>query len=165
MTLRKLSIVVSSSLALAACAGTYGQSTDQTVMAQSDVLTGSSWRLIEIRDLSNPSAGIKIDESEVYSLLFQAGARAALQLDCNRGFGTWSATSGHDGNSGDVSISSIGVTKAMCAPGSMSDRVTADLSRFARFTIEGDNLVTELSDGSAAYVWVPSADDSETHSE
>lgn len=144
----KLSFVGYSSLVLAACVGTDSQ------MKHDTDLEGTSWRLEEIR---YPSTSIRIGDAEAYTMLLQHDGRASLQLDCNRGFGQWTASSHHDGTGGEFAISDMGVTKAMCPPASNSDMVTADIQRFAKFNIEGENLVTSLADGSASYVWIPAS--------
>ena len=154
----KLSLVVSVSLVLAACVGTEDQMNDDTGSATSESLTDIVWRLAAIRD---PANGVQLDDGETYTMLLQPDGRASLQLDCNRGFGQWTASSHHDGKGGEFAISEMGVTKAMCSPTSKSDKVTADIQSFAKFTMEGENLVISLADDSASYVWTPSSESGE----
>lgn len=154
----KFLLVVSTSLALAACIGAEKQMHDDSGTTASIALTGSVWRLAEIR---YPTSNIRIGDAETYTLLLQPDGRASLQLDCNRGFGQWTASSHHDGKGGKFAISDMGVTKAMCSPTSKSDKVTADIQRFAKFIMEGENLVISVADDSASYVWTPSSESGE----
>lgn len=115
-------------------------------------LAGSSWQLVEITS-GEPTSGSV--EAGLYTLLIRADGTAAFRLDCNRGFGRWEGTTGSESNSGSLSFTDIGVTRALCPPESISDQVAADLSRIDAFEMSSSQLILSARDGEVIYRWEP----------
>lgn len=155
MKLLKLALVLSSLAITPACVEKQGEMQEGASLDSVSILADTAWRLVEIRSAGVQSGGQEVSASEVYTLRLQADGSVTLRLDCNRGFGRWVATPQKDGNAGGIKISDVGVTKAMCPPESISDRVTADLDSIANFALVDGSLLTFLEDGSTSYVWVP----------
>ena len=132
-----------------ACAHMDGKEDSVTPLQDGFALADTEWELVQI------ASGDEITTVEpgLYTMLVRSDGTAAFRLDCNRGFGKWQGADGDAAGAGTIVFSDIGVTKALCPPGFVSDRVTADLSRFAIFRTEGDHLILTTSDATSAYLW------------
>ncbi|MEQ8410695.1 MAG: META domain-containing protein [Erythrobacter sp.] len=128
---------------------------EMTEMDQGISLAETTWRLAEIAEHPGDAALVGEVEAGLYTLVLDPDGRAAFRLDCNRGFGRWQGTVLEKQASGQLSFSQIGVTKALCAPDSISDAVTADLARFDTFSLKGEQLVLSDAEGTLRYVWKP----------
>ena len=103
-------------------------------------LPNTSWQLLEIRNADGTS--LHLDDSSKYTVTFEADGSLTAQVDCNRGKGTWKSTS-----PGQIELGPMALTRAMCPPGSLSDRVAKDLSTAQSYTIESGQLHLTLSTG------------------
>lgn len=119
----------------------------------SRMLANSSWELASI-DNSDGAAPVNAAiEPGLYTLAIRADGTANFRLDCNRGFGKWQSSKDTAGDGGSIAFTDIGVTKAMCSPDSIDDRVTADLGRFDRYELQGESLTLSANDGAIEYRW------------
>jgi heat shock protein HslJ len=96
-------------------------------------LPGTSWQLLEIRNAD----GTVLHPSDPanYTVTFEADGSVIARLDCNHGRGTWKSTS-----AGQIELGPMALTRAMCPPGSLSDRVAKDWSSARSYTIEDGHL-------------------------
>lgn len=77
-----------------------------------------------------------------YTIRFDAGGRAILRLDCNRGSARWTR------DAGTLSISPPASTKMLCPDGSLDATFAADLAQVTRWRVESGDLVLDTRDGS-----------------
>ena len=105
-------------------------------------LAGSAWRLLNISSMDDR---VDLpDDPDKYTLEFGADGRASLRADCNRGTGTWEADS-----AGQLEFGPVAAPRAMCPPGSLSDRYLAQFQWVRSFTMKGGHLfLATLADGS-----------------
>ena len=118
------------------------------------VLADTSWELTAITDNQTQGSTVANVETGLYTMLIRADGTAAFRLDCNRGFGTWEGEARTSPNSGSLTFSETGVTKALCPPQSISDRVAADISKFGTFRIEGEQLLLTGKLLDVTYRWI-----------
>lgn len=104
-------------------------------------LAGTSWRLVKIMGMED-----SIDEPEdrtLYTLEFGADGRAAMRADCNRGTGAWTSES-----KGHLQFGPIASTRAMCPPGSLSDKYLAQFEWVRSYVKENGHLfLATMADG------------------
>lgn len=103
-------------------------------------LPNTSWQLLEIRNADGTS--VHPDDSTKYTVAFEADGSVVARLDCNSGRGTWKSTS-----PGAIDLGPMALTRVMCPPGSLSDRVAKDWSTVQSYAIEDGNLRLTLSAG------------------
>jgi heat shock protein HslJ len=103
-------------------------------------LPNTSWQLLEIRNADGTS--LHPDDSTKYTVAFEADGSVVARLDCNSGRGTWKSTS-----PGAIELGPMALTRVMCPPGSLSDRVAKDWSTVQSYTIEDGHLRLTLSTG------------------
>ncbi len=105
-------------------------------------LAGTSWRLVKIMGMDDSVSGP--DDRSLYTLEFGEDGRAAMQADCNRGTGTWTSES-----PGTLQFGPVAATRAMCPPGSLSDKYLAQFEWVRSYVMKGGHLfLATMADGS-----------------
>jgi para-nitrobenzyl esterase len=102
---------------------------------------GSTWRLVRIQSMDDTVT--TPDERSKYTLTFDAGGQVAVVADCNRGAGTfeWSDDS-------RLEFGPLATTRAMCPPGSISDRFVRELGYVRSYVIRDGMLhLATMADG------------------
>lgn len=97
----------------------------------------------------------------LYTLGFEAGGRAVLRLDCNRGQSTWQATpspgSSAQRPSGSLQFGPLASTRAACPPGSRAPRLVREWPAVRSYVIEGGRLHLALMADGGIQTWRPLA--------
>jgi para-nitrobenzyl esterase len=86
-----------------------------------------------------PVERITVETPERYSLQFRSDGRFSIRADCNRGMGSYNV-----GDDGRISFGRIALTRALCPPGSHSDRYVNELGRVTSYVLKGRELFLEL---------------------
>lgn len=93
------------------------------------------------------------DDPGRYTLRFGTGDDVSLQIDCNRGNGTWTSE-----GAGQLTFGPIAATRAMCPPGSLHDKFLAQFEWVRSYVIENNHLfLATMADG-AIIEFEPAAD-------
>jgi para-nitrobenzyl esterase len=103
-------------------------------------LPNTSWQLVAIRNADNTS--LHPDDSTKYTVAFEADGSVIARLDCNRGKGSWKSAA-----PGQIELGPMALTRMMCLPGSLSDRMAKDWSSAQSYAIEDGQLRLTLSTG------------------
>jgi heat shock protein HslJ len=112
------------------------------IAAGADDLAATSWRLVEIQSMDG-SVDVPEEVSQ-YTLEFMADGTAALQAECNRGTGSWTSDS-----ASDLRFGPIASTRALCPPGSLSERYLAQFERVRTYLFgDGRLFLATNADGS-----------------
>jgi heat shock protein HslJ len=118
-------------------------------------LAGTSWLLVEIASMDDTT--FTPDDSSKYTLEFLAEGRAAIRADCNRGTGSWASQS-----PGQLTFGPIAATRAMCPPGSLSDRYLGQFEWVRSYVMENGHLfLATMADG-AIIEFAPAGDSAAT---
>lgn len=104
-------------------------------------LAGTSWRLVKIMEMDD-----SVDEPEdrsLYTLQFAVDGSAAMRADCNRGAGTWTSAGPKQ-----IAFGPIASTRAMCPPGSLSDKYLGEFQWIRSYVMENGHLfLATMADG------------------
>lgn len=119
-------------------------STDMSRVA----LSGTSWRLVEFQ--GGDGAVLLPDDREKYRLAFGQDGRVSVRVDCNRGSGAWRS----DGPN-HLELGPLALTRAMCPPGSMHDRVVRDWEYVRSYVLEDGHLFLSLMADAGIYEYEP----------
>jgi heat shock protein HslJ len=111
-------------------------------------LPNTSWQLLQIRDPNGTS--LHPDDPTKFTVEFNADGSVVVQLDCNRGHGTWKSTA-----PGKIELAPMAVTRMMCLHPALSDRMAKDWSSVQSYAIEGGHLRLTLPTG-VYYEFTPS---------
>jgi len=142
--MRTVILVAAAAAALAGC----GSAT------ASDPLVGTTWRLASIESMSDEQPTTTIDDPAKYTVTFGAGARAAFQVDCNRGNGSWTAAAAAS-DSGSLNFGPIALTKMFCPQPSVDNTVAADLGRVRSYLLSDGKLHLSMEADSGIMHWEP----------
>ena len=104
--------------------------------ALSAALSGTQWEWIRF---ASPAGDIRVDDPSHYTLAFDHENHAALRADCNRAAGGVGSA-----GPGMIRFGALAMTRAMCPPGSLSDRYVRDVGRTTRYTLGQHELRLEL---------------------
>jgi para-nitrobenzyl esterase len=127
---------------LAGCASTTGDDT-----ARHRELGATEWQLVEIQSMDGGVT--RPEERSKYTLAFAEDGRLAVRIDCNRGTGTW------DAREGQLQIGPLAMTRAMCPPGSLHDRMLRDLGLVRSYATEDGRLQLSTASDGGTYVFEP----------
>jgi hypothetical protein len=85
----------------------------------------------------------------------QADGSVAMGLDCNRANGRWTAQPGPDGSGGPFEFGPLAMTRALCPPPNLDERIAGDAGYVRSYTLEGGRLYLNLMADAGTYVWEP----------
>jgi heat shock protein HslJ len=106
------------------------------VIADPGALPGTRWRLVRIQWMDG--TGSIPDDPSRYTLDFGPDGTLAGQADCNRITGRWTA-------SGEaIALGPLAMTRAMCPPGSLSDRYVQALEAAATWMVVDGRLAVAM---------------------
>jgi len=119
---------------LAACLG--------VTPASASELAGTSWQLLNITSMDDR---VDVPDSPAkYTIQFRPDGTAQIVADCNRGSGTWISES-----AGRLQFGPLASTRALCPPGSLSERYLAQFEWVRSYVLDGGHLfLATMADGS-----------------
>lgn len=123
-------------------------SSDATRDVAPDALQGTTWRLVRFE--GGDGTVLTPDDGAKYTLDFQPDGSLAVRVDCNRGSGTWTS----DGPA-HLSFGPLALTRAMCAPGSLHDRIVRDFDYIRSYVIHRGHLFLSLMADGGIYEYEP----------
>jgi len=153
---RASALVVATTLSLAACmtdpslapgsgAPSYvpAASAPPALSAGSEQLAIGSWQWLSTEGPA--TARITAEAPDRYTIKFEAGGRALVRADCNRGSGSYEV------NGNAMSFKPIAMTRMGCPGGTQDTQFLQALSRVNGYSIRGGDLVLTLSDGTMRF--------------
>jgi heat shock protein HslJ len=138
--MKTLLVTLAAGLALATCG---------SAAADATPLTDTGWQLVSIDSVDGT---MSIADPSTFTVTFGADGHAAFLLDCNRGSGSWQATTVTP-DSGALSFGPIAVTLMMCPPPSLDTRVAAALSGVGGWRIGDGQLFMTPASGTTTLRW------------
>lgn len=133
--------------------GTSPAKSDTTSTASS--LAGTRWRLVEFQSMDDATGVLKPDDPALYTMQLNADGTVNMAVNCNRATGSWKATPGADGVSGQFEFGPLAATRALCAPPSMDELVTGQAEFVRSFLIQDGKLYLSLWADGGVFVWEP----------
>jgi heat shock protein HslJ len=120
-------------------------------------LAGTSWQLVKFQ--SSDDKTLVPDDKAKYTIAFGADGKASLRIDCNRGGGTWKSS-----GSNQLEFGPLALTRAMCPPGPLNDRIPRDWQDVRSYAIKNGHLFLSLKSGGGIYEFEPSEASTSTSS-
>jgi heat shock protein HslJ len=115
--------------------------TDDSTASASE-LAGTSWQLVRI--MSMDDTVYEPQDRSRYRVEFRQDGSVAILADCNRGMGDWTSES-----QGRLEFGPIASTKALCPPGSLSEKYLAEFQWVRSYVIKESHLfLATMADGS-----------------
>jgi para-nitrobenzyl esterase len=116
--------------------------------AMASSLAGTSWQLV--RFTGSDGNKVEPDERAKYTLTFQPDGVVVARIDCNRGRGSWKSDA-----PGQLVLGPLALTRMMCPPGSMHDRVAADFGAVRAYAVKDGHLLLSLMADGGTYEYEP----------
>ncbi len=138
---RSLAVLLLGSLALAAAAS-------EPASSAASPLTGVTWRLVGFK--GGDDRTFAPDDRARYTLRFAPDGKVQARLDCNRGMGTWTSA-----GPGQLALGPLALTRAMCPPGSLHDRLARDWGYVRSYVLKDGNLYLSLLADAGIYEYEP----------
>lgn len=141
--------LLAASVALAGCAAPGASG------GEAKSLAGTRWRLAAIQSMADDKPAPAIGEGATYTLAFEGDGSASFRLDCNRGRGTWRAVPAASGNSGTIEFGPLAMTRALCPPPRLDERIARDMGYVRSYVLRDGRLYLSLMADGGIYEWVP----------
>lgn len=142
--------------AVMVCAGCAAGSQEGASEGESPpTLTNTTWQLVEFQSSSDEIGTIRPDDPSGYTMTLAADGTVTMSLDCNRATSTWSAGQG-DSGSGSFTFGPLAMTRALCPPPSMDERIGRDAQYVRSFVLRNGRLYLSLMADGGIYAWEPS---------
>jgi para-nitrobenzyl esterase len=114
-------------------------------------LSGTSWQLVKFQ--GGDGKILTPDNQAHYTLSFGSNGALTARIDCNRGRGSWTSPA-----PGQVRLSLLALTRAMCPPGSLHDWMVKQLSYARSYVVKDGNLYLSLMADGGIYEFEPIPD-------
>ncbi len=113
-------------------------------------LDGTSWRLVKFQ--GSDETTLTPDDKAKYTIEFGADGNVSARIDCNRGRGTWTSS-----GPSQLRFGPLALTRAMCPPGSLHDRIARDLGFVRSYVLKDGHLFLSLMADGGIYEFEPVA--------
>ena len=117
-------------------------------VAATPSLEGTGWRLLRFQ--GGDDRVLTPDDPAKYTIAFATGGRLMARLDCNRGRGTWKATT-----NGQLELGPLALTRAACPPGSLHDQIAKQWPAVRSFAMRNGHLFLSLLADGGTYEFEP----------
>lgn len=111
-------------------------------------LGGTSWQLIKFH--SSDDKLLTPDDPAKYTIAFGADGNVGARIDCNRGRGSWKSSGRNQ-----LQFGPLALTRAMCPPGSLHDRMVKDWEFVRSYTLKDGHLFLALMADGGIYEFAP----------
>jgi heat shock protein HslJ len=116
-----------------------------------DGLAGTSWRLVRFEGTDGKT--IRPEDPSKYTIDFEKDGSVSARVDCNRGHGTWKSS-----GASQITFGTLALTRAMCPPGLINDRLPTDLPSVGSYSIRNGHLLLSLLADAGVYEFEPMAE-------
>jgi para-nitrobenzyl esterase len=112
-------------------------------------LSKTSWQLVQFE--GGDGTVLTPDDGSKYTLTFNPDGSFAARIDCNRGSGTWKSKAPSQLELGPM----MALTRALCPPQSLYDRIVKHLPFVRSYTIKDGHLYLSLMADGGIYEFEP----------
>jgi para-nitrobenzyl esterase len=135
-------------LAVLMLAGVAGPQPAPPAASTPPSLGGTAWRLVRFQ--GGDDTILTPDDGTKYTLSFGKDGTVSVRIDCNRGHGTWTTP-----GPSQLTLGPLALTRAMCPPGSLHDRIVRDWSFIRSHVIQRGHLFLALVADAGIYEFEP----------
>ena len=111
-------------------------------------LGGTSWQLVKFQ--SSDDKTLTPDDKAKYTITFGTDGGVSARIDCNRGRGTWKSS-----GTNQLQFGPLALTRAMCPPDSLHDRIARDWEWVRSYIIKDGHLFLALMADGGIYEFEP----------
>ena len=111
-------------------------------------LGGTSWQLVRFQ--GGDDKVLVPDDRSRYTIAFGTDGAVSARIDCNRARGTWKSPGPNQ-----LEFGPLAVTRALCPPGSLHDRIVTHWGYVRSYVIRGGHLYLSLMADGGIYEFEP----------
>ena len=111
-------------------------------------LTGTSWQLVKF--VGGDDTTLTPNDKTKYTVAFAADGSVSARIDCNRGHGVWKSSGPNQ-----LEFVPLALTRAMCPPAPLNDRLARDWSYVRSYVIKNGHLFLSLMADAGIYEFEP----------
>lgn len=111
-------------------------------------LSGTSWQLV--RFLGSDDKTLMPGERAKYTVAFGSDGSVSVRIDCNRGRGSWKS-----GGPNQLRFGPLALTRAMCPPAPLNERIPKDWASVRSYTFQNGHLFLSLMANGGIYEFEP----------
>jgi heat shock protein HslJ/membrane-bound inhibitor of C-type lysozyme len=145
MNIGRMVTTLTGMILLLAASGAFTQPPPQSAAHD---LGGASWQLIKFQGSDDQT--LTPDDKAKYTIVFGVDGRVSARIDCNRGRGTWKSSGPNQ-----LQFGPLALTRAMCPPGPLHDRIVKDWAFVRSYTIKDGHLFLALMADGGIYEFEP----------
>ena len=123
--------------------------------AADGLLAGTAWRLVEFQSMDDAMGTVRPEASQRYTMRLDSDGSVSMQLDCTRATGTWSVEPSEDGQSGRFEFGPLAMTRALCPPPNLDERIGRDAEYVRGYLLRDGRLYLSLMADAGIYAWEP----------
>ena len=135
-------------VALVALLVAFGALTQATRLDAQSGLGGTSWLLVKFQ--GGDGTTLTPDDKAKYAIAFAADGQVSARIDCNAGRATWKSSGPNQ-----VQLGPLALTRAMCPPGSLHDRIVEHWDFIRSYVIKDGHLFLSLMADGGIYEFEP----------
>jgi len=121
-------------------------------------LAGTRWQLVEFQSMDDAQGTTRPEDPSVYTMQLNSDGTVAMQLNCNRANGMWTAQPAADPTNGTFGFGPLAMTRALCSPPSMDERIARDSEYVRGYMLRDGRLGLSLMADGGIYLWEPAAE-------
>lgn len=111
-------------------------------------LEGTTWQLVSIQSMDDAQGTTTVPDPSKFMVTFDKSGQAFLQLDCNRGKGSYTTSTSGDGSEGKLEFGPIATTMMMCPQPSLDQQVGKALADVRTYMFKDNQLhMSKVADG------------------
>jgi heat shock protein HslJ len=96
----------------------------------------TTWQWVS---LTTPVETVTVDAPDKYTVRFGSDGKLAVKADCNRGTSSYTVSADRK-----IALKPMALTRAMCPPGSLSDRFVKEVSRATSYFVKDGDFYLSL---------------------
>lgn len=128
---------------------------------EADVTSNSplvgTWRLVKFQSMDDAIGTLTPEADQTYTMTLDADGAAQFVLNCNRASGTYTSTASSE-TSGQLEFGPVAMTRALCPPPSLDERIAADLGFVRSYVLKDGRLHLSLMADGGIYSFEPAID-------
>lgn len=128
---------------------------EAAVSSSDNSLAGTSWRLVDFQSMDDAIGTVRPADSSLYTMRLNSDGSVNMRLNCNRARGTWSAKPSSSGTSGGFKFGPLAMTRALCSPPSLDEKIAAQASFIRTYLLKDGRLHLSLMADGGIYTWEP----------
>ncbi len=124
-----------------------------TARAPGGPLADTDWYLFGIQSMDDAVGTVRPEDPFLYTMRLNADGTVNMRLNCNRANGTWTIEPSADPTNGRFEFGPLAMTRALCPPPSLDERVAAQAEYVRGYMLKDERLYLSLMADGGILVW------------